>query len=221
MMNMTSGNNAGPRSSAWANTRPAKVIIRNCSSGYGNWKNTKSTLAAANMQLQAVLDAATEVAIIATDREGMITIFNKGAEKMLGYTEEEVVGKFSSIILHLPEEIKERGSELGKESGQPLDGFDVFIELIKSHGSDRREWSYLCKDGKQLLVLLTATAIHNPAGEITGFLGIANDITEQGRWSPNCCSLRRWSPSVSWQAAWPMISTMCSALSSVLPACCR
>lgn len=142
-------------------------------------EQTKSTLAAANMQLQAVLDAATEVAIIATDREGMITIFNKGAEKMLGYTEEEVVGKFSSIILHLPEEIKERGAELGKESGKPLDGFDVFIELIKSHGSDRREWSYLCKDGKQLLVLLTATAIHNPAGEITGFLGIANDITEQ------------------------------------------
>ncbi|HQB38610.1 MAG TPA: ATP-binding protein [Deltaproteobacteria bacterium] len=142
-------------------------------------ERTKSTLAAANLQLQAVLDAASEVAIIATNQEGIITIFNKGAEKMLGYTEYEVVGKISILSMHLPKEIADRGQELGEKQGSPVEGFNVIIELMMSHSSDRREWTYVCKDGKHILVLVTITAMRNSKGEITGFLSIANDITEQ------------------------------------------
>jgi PAS domain S-box-containing protein len=62
-------------------------------------------LAGAREKLQAVLDAATQVSIIAADTEGLITVFNRGAEQMLGYTSDEMAGKQSPVIMHLESEI--------------------------------------------------------------------------------------------------------------------
>src|SRR5581483_9851768 len=55
-------------------------------------KFAEQQVAAANAQRKAVLDAATGVPIIATDAEGTITVFNSGAERMLGYAASEVIG---------------------------------------------------------------------------------------------------------------------------------
>jgi PAS domain-containing protein len=57
-------------------------------------------------RLQAVLDAATQVSIIATDTEGLITVFNSGAERMLGYRAEEMVGRETPALLHLESEVR-------------------------------------------------------------------------------------------------------------------
>ena len=65
-------------------------------------------LAGAREKFQAVLDAATQISIIATDTAGLITVFNRGAEQMLGYTSEEMVGKQSPAIIHLESEVLAR-----------------------------------------------------------------------------------------------------------------
>jgi PAS domain S-box-containing protein len=135
-------------------------------------------LAGANMKLQAVLDAATQVSIIATDAEGLITVFNSGAERMLGYSAAEMVGKQTPVFLHLDAETRARGEELSAHFGRPIEGFAVFVEQARQETFEEREWTYVPKDGHQITVSLTVTALRT-LGQITGFLGVATDITER------------------------------------------
>ena len=67
--------------------------------------------------LSGVLQNATETAIIATGIDGTLTVFNRGAERMLGYSAEEVVGKVSAAMLHDEAEMAARATELGVEPG--------------------------------------------------------------------------------------------------------
>lgn len=111
----------------------------------------------------------------------MITLFNKGAEKLLGYTAREVVGKQTPALFHLPEEVVARSVELSTRLGHPAEGFRVFVEIPEREGSETREWSYKRKDGLTVPVSLTVTALRNDSGKVTGYLGIAEDITERKR----------------------------------------
>ena len=134
-----------------------------------------------NRQLSDVLSAATEVSIIATDPDGLITLFNPGAERMLGYSADEVVGKATPVLFHLKEEIEARGRDLSVESGRPIEGFEVFVAPARAGGYDVREWTYVQKGGQRITVYLTVTAARGPGGEVTGFLGVAVDVTERRR----------------------------------------
>lgn len=127
-------------------------------------------------RLQAVLDAATQAAIISTDEQGSIVLFNSGAERMLGYTADEMIGK-SPEVFHLRSEVEERGKVLSERFGRLISGFDVFVELARRGEPDEREWTYIRKDGSQIRVLLSVTAKLDHEGNINGFLGIATDIT--------------------------------------------
>jgi len=128
-----------------------------------------------------VLDAASEVSIIATDRDGLITVFNRGAEQLLGYASAEMVGKQTPAILHQIDEVVARGQELGAELGRPVEGFRIFVEMPERHGSEKREWTYLHKDGHAIPVSLVVTTMRAGSGEILGYLGIAEDISERKR----------------------------------------
>lgn len=123
-----------------------------------------------------MLRAATEFSIIATDVGGTISVFNEGAERMLGYRAAEVVGRVSPMAIHDPDEVAARAGELGLEPS-----FEVFVGLIREGGSDSREWTYVRKDGTRVPVSLTVSAIRDPDGELAGFVGIARDITESRR----------------------------------------
>jgi PAS domain S-box-containing protein len=138
-------------------------------------------LAGAREKLQAVLDAATQVSIIATDTEGLITVFNHGAELMLGYTSEEMVGKQSSAIIHLESEVIARGQELTEEMGKPVQGLDVFVEKARNGQHEEREWTFVRKDSKTLTVNMAVTASYDTNGAIVGFLGVATDVTARTR----------------------------------------
>ncbi len=138
----------------------------------------REALAAAHARLRGVLDSATQISIMATDVEGRITVFSAGAERLLGYRAEEVLGGTPDIF-HLQEEVEARSGELSARLGRPVTGFGVFVEAARSAPFERREWTYVRKDGKRLTVELTVTAVRSPAGEITGFLGIAADITSR------------------------------------------
>ncbi len=138
-------------------------------------KRSEARAAEAGARLQAVLDNATQVSIITTDIEGTITVFNTGAENLLGYASSEMLGK-SSALLHLGHEIEARAKLLSAEYRHPVTGFDVFVEPTRRGGFDSREWTYVRKDGSSFPVNLTVTSLHGAKGEIDGFLSIAVDI---------------------------------------------
>ena len=144
-------------------------------------KRAEERLAATSAELQAILDHATHVSIISTDVEGVIQVFNKGAENLIGYRAEEMVGERSPVVLHLPDELEARGKALSLEFGRTIEGFDVLVEHARRGGFEAREWTYVRKDGSLLSVNLSVTALRGPDGSIKGFLGIAIDLSDRKR----------------------------------------
>ena len=135
------------------------------------------TVAETRAKFQAVLDAASEVSIIATDTHGTITVFNTGAERMLQYRAEEVTGILKLDMIHLDSEWLDRSVALTQELGHPVRGFDVFSEPVRLGKFDQREWTYVRKDGSTLDVRVSVTAVRNPDGSLQGLLSVATDIT--------------------------------------------
>ena len=117
-------------------------------------------------------------AIIATDLEGTITLFNKKAQEILGYTLEEVVFKQTPALFHLTEEIVERAKLLSEELRINIEpGFRVFTEKSRRNLADINEWTYVKKDSSKIIVRLSITALKDANETTTGYLGIAEDIT--------------------------------------------
>ncbi|WP_423358232.1 PAS domain S-box protein [Pseudomonas citronellolis] len=136
-------------------------------------------LAAANRLLSGVLHSASEVSIIATDANGIIRIFNRGAERLLGYRAEELVGQATPQRLHPEDEVATRAAQLGEEYGRPVPGFRALVQKAEDEGAETREWTYLRKDGSRVPMSLVVTAMRDEAGQVSGYLGIAVDITER------------------------------------------
>lgn len=130
-----------------------------------------------NQELRAIFDS-TLVSIIATDLNGVITNFNKGAESQLGYSSTEVVGNITPSLFHLESEVVQRGEELSLEFGRQISGFDVFVELARHGRYESSEWTYIKKDGTNYPIQLAVTALRNENNNIYGFLGIATDISK-------------------------------------------
>jgi PAS domain S-box-containing protein len=141
---------------------------------------TQDALATLTNRLQVVLDSATQFSIIATDMSGAITVFNTGAERMLQYSASEMLGKTPAII-HSESEVIEHGEQLSRQFNRTIRGFDVFVEYARQGTYEERVWTYVRKDGSKLTVKLTVTALYDNCGEMTGFLGIATDVTESKR----------------------------------------
>ena len=134
-------------------------------------------LDASRTRLQSVLAAATENAIIGCNQEGIITVFNSGAERMLGYTADEVVGKANPSIFHVESEMVQRGRELSEELGRPVQGFEVFNAKARDGQPEERLWTYVRKDGSRLTVQLTVSFARDANGQVVGSVGIAKDYT--------------------------------------------
>ncbi|WP_425914795.1 PAS domain S-box protein [Pseudomonas sp. GWSMS-1] len=132
-----------------------------------------------NTLLNTVLDSASELSIIATDTQGLITLFNQGAERLLGYSAEEMIGLQTPAVIHLPEEVQQRSAELSEHYGQPIEGFRVFVHRAELDEAEVCEWTYVRKDNSHLTVTLMVTAMHGINGELVGYLGIGIDITQR------------------------------------------
>lgn len=143
-------------------------------------KEKEEEISRLNAYQSAVLDSA-GFAVISTDADGVINIFNKTAERDLGYTAEEMIGKETPALIHKPEEVVARTKELNKEFGLSLEpGFETFVYKARQTGEpDIREWSYIRKDGSEYPILLSVTAVRSDAGEVLGYLGISEDISER------------------------------------------
>ncbi|HXH94944.1 MAG TPA: PAS domain S-box protein [Thermoanaerobaculia bacterium] len=136
-------------------------------------------VSAANAQRKAVLDAATRVSIIATNPSGIITVFNSGAERMLGYSAIDVIGVRNITELHLESELEQHARRLAFELGEKLNGFEVLVRRAAREGLEEREWTYVREDREPLTVLLSVTALRDEHGHLTGYLHVGTDITER------------------------------------------
>jgi diguanylate cyclase (GGDEF)-like protein/PAS domain S-box-containing protein len=130
---------------------------------------------------QAIFDGA-NYSMISTDLKGVIQSFNRAAEIMLGYSAEEMIGRMTPVAFHDEDEVNWRAIELSDELQQTLEpGFDVFVTYPKLGRIEEREWTYVRKDGSRLPVMLSVTALRHKGDAITGYLGIASDMTERKR----------------------------------------
>ncbi len=126
---------------------------------------------------EQILSAATEFAIIATDTQGTITHFNTGAERLLGYKSEELLHKETPLVFHDSQELKLRARELSEELSQGIDDFQSLVIMSEKYGSETREWKMRRNDEEVLDVRLTVTTIRDHSQNISGYLGIAQDIS--------------------------------------------
>ncbi len=135
----------------------------------------------ANAQRKAVLDSAEQMAIIATNKNGVIIVFNKGAENLLGYDAKEVIGKITPEVFHLKSELDMEGEALSLSLKEEVIGLDVFWKYAKHGITSQQEWTYVKKDGTRLPVSMSINSLYDPEGNVGGFLCIASDITDKKR----------------------------------------
>lgn len=128
---------------------------------------------------QTILDSA-NFTIISTDHQGVIQTLNAGALRKLGYEPEDVIGKLTPIIFHDRQELVQRAQQLSQELGHPITpGFEAVVAKARLGIADEKIWTYIRRDKSRFPVRLSVTALHDDAGNLTGFLGIGKDITEQ------------------------------------------
>lgn len=129
--------------------------------------------------LQSVLDNSPH-AIIATDPSGTITLFNKSAQFMLGYTSDELVAKDTPLIFHDMSELEQRREELCKELEIDVKmGFDIFAIKSRYGLENKQEWKFITKNKKTIIVNLSVNALRKKNGKIDGYIGVAEDITQR------------------------------------------
>jgi PAS domain S-box-containing protein len=143
-------------------------------------ENASAELAIANKELilqQAIFDSA-NFSSIATDAQGVIQIFNVGAERMLGYTALEVMNQRTPADISDPQELIARAKALSMELDTPIaPGFEALVFKASRGIEDIYELTYIRKDGSRFPAVVSVTALRDDANAIIGYLLIGTDNT--------------------------------------------
>ncbi|MFN4162328.1 MAG: diguanylate cyclase domain-containing protein, partial [Stenotrophomonas sp.] len=129
-----------------------------------------------DQRLQAVVDASDEVAVIATDVDGVVNLFNTGAQKLLGYGPDEVIGRVNPGLFH---DVAEMQAYLQPEADADGRVPTVFEALTAraSQGTWSHQWTFVRKDGQRRQVRLSISPLDCAGGNRIGYVGMAVDIT--------------------------------------------
>ncbi|WP_136256546.1 PAS domain-containing hybrid sensor histidine kinase/response regulator [Metallibacterium scheffleri] len=115
---------------------------------------------------------------IATDANGVIQIFNVGAERMLGYTAAEVLNKITPADISDPQELVARAMALSTElATQIAPGFEALIFKASRGIEDIYELTYIRKDGSRFPAVVSVTALRDAHNAVIGYLLIGTDNT--------------------------------------------
>jgi PAS domain S-box-containing protein len=114
----------------------------------------------------AAIVASSNDAIIGKTLAGIVTDWNLGAQRIFGYTADEIIGK--SILLLIPPELH-------------AEEVEILAQLSRGEPVDRHETRRIRKDGQTIMVALTSSPIKDHQGVIVGASKIARDITQQRR----------------------------------------
>ncbi len=125
----------------------------------------------------AILNSA-NFSSIATDANGVIQIFNVGAERMLGYTTDDVINKITPAEISDPQEVIERAKALSIELGTLITpGFEALVFKASRGIEDIYELTYIRKDGSRFPAVVSVTALRDDQDGIIGYLLIGTDNT--------------------------------------------
>src|SRR6202167_3003703 len=139
-------------------------------------RSKKALLKAGALQ-NAIFNSAT-FSSIATDEKGVIQLFNVGAERMLGYTANEVVDKITPADISDPQEVIARAKALSLELATAITpGFNALTFKASRGIEDIYELTYIRKDGSRFPAVVSVTALRDDLGGIIGYLLIGTDNT--------------------------------------------
>jgi PAS domain S-box-containing protein len=128
--------------------------------------------------LQDAIFNSANFSTIATDAEGVIQVFNIGAQRMLGFAPDDVVNKLTPASFSDAQELIARAASLSSEFGATIrPGFDALIYKAMRGIEDIYELTYIRADGSRLPALVSVTALHGADGKVIGFLLIGTDNT--------------------------------------------
>jgi PAS domain S-box-containing protein len=120
------------------------------------------------------------LAIITTSTDGLIEVFNKASEEMLGYKASEVVGVCTPLKFLDRQELEMRLSKLSWETGETFAlESGSFQTIVNNLINETGEWNYVRKNGEKFPINLTLSAVKDSEGQLLGFIGIAFDITKE------------------------------------------
>src|SRR3989339_1716398 len=128
--------------------------------------------------LQKAIFNSANFSSIATDAQGVIQIFNVGAERMLGYTAAEVVDKITPAAISDPQEEIARAEALHLEPGTTITtGLETLVFKASRGIEDIYELTYIRKDGTRFPAIVSVTALRDDGDAIIGYLLIGTDNT--------------------------------------------
>ena len=128
--------------------------------------------------LQSAIFNSANFSSIATDANGVIQIFNVGAERMLGYTAAEVMNKITPADISDPQEVIARAKALSVElRTQITPGFEALVFKASRGIEDIYELTYIRKDGSRFPAVVSVTALRDAQDAIIGYLLIGTDNT--------------------------------------------
>ena len=120
-----------------------------------------------DLQLRSLLDGVRDYAIYLLDKDGYITTWNPGAERIKYYTPDEIIGKHFSRFF-MQEDI---------ERGRPAE----LLRLAALRGRIEEEGWRVRKDGSRFWADVVLTAVRDKTGELTGFAKVTRDFTDRKR----------------------------------------
>ncbi len=127
--------------------------------------------AAERDRVQNIVNGASRVAIIGTDEQARVTLFNPGAERLLGYRADEMLGD-TTRRLHSPEAVAEKARELGVAD----DFAAVALALVGRGATDLK---FRRKDGQERSHSMSLDRIEDDRGRLIGYVSTSEDITER------------------------------------------
>jgi PAS domain S-box-containing protein len=116
-------------------------------------------------RLQLLIEAVTDYGIFVLDTEGHIQSWNSGAQKLKGYSREEILGRHFSVFY--PQEAVDRAWPQEE------------LKLARERGRFEDEGWRLRKDGTRFWANVVITALYDSSGQLTGFAKITRDLTER------------------------------------------
>jgi PAS domain S-box-containing protein len=150
-----------------------RIMISNISAR----KQAEEALIKAGALQKAIFDSA-NFSSIATDAKGVIQIFNVGAERMLGYTAQEVMNKITPADISDAQEIIARAKTLSSELDTEITpGFEALVFKASRGIEDIYELTYIRKDGSRFPAVVSVTALRDDEDAIIGYLLIGTDNT--------------------------------------------
>ncbi|NIK69275.1 response regulator [Paenibacillus sp. BK720] len=132
-------------------------------------------------RLEAIIKQ-NEYSFILLDENYRVSYMNQAAEKLIGYTTEELKGHATPLLFMDPDEIEREAEILSQKLGVHIEpGLEVFRTLRQVDFSYERQWTYVHKDGTKIPVRHFSNGLRDQQGRLTGVLGMAYDISEHVR----------------------------------------